>query len=96
LTGREALRRIDITGALLCVIATSCLLLGLTWGSSQTYAWASLPVGGMLFASVMLAFLFLLVERRALEPIFPLPLFRNQIFAADAVLALLVYMILLG
>jgi sugar phosphate permease len=50
----------------------------------------------MLFASVMLSFLFLLVERRALEPILPLHLFRNQIFAADAVLALLVYMILLG
>lgn len=96
LTEREALSRIDVTGALLCVVATSCLLLGLTWGSSQTYAWASPPVGGMLFASLIFSFLFLLVERRALEPILPLPLFRNQIFAADALLALLVYMILLG
>ena len=96
LIGREALRRIDVTGALLCAGATSCLLLGLTWGSSQTYAWTSLQVGGMLFASVMLSFLLLLTERRALEPILALRLFRNLIFAADAVLALLVYMILLG
>ncbi len=40
--------------------------------------------------------LFLLAERRALEPILPLRLFRNQIFAADAALVLLVSMILLG
>lgn len=93
---REALRRIDVTGALLCTIATTCLLLGLTWGSSQTYAWTSLQVGGILGASVILLCLFLLAERRAREPILPLYLFRNQIFAADAVLALLVYMILLG
>ncbi|MDQ2902333.1 MAG: MFS transporter [Chloroflexota bacterium] len=46
LTGREALRRIDVTGALLCAGATACLLLGLTWGSSQTYEWTSLQVGG--------------------------------------------------
>lgn len=94
LTGREALRRIDVTGALLCAGATACLLL--TWGSSQTYEWTSLQVGGMLAASVMLSCLFLLTERYALEPILPLHLFRNQIFAADAILALLVYMILLG
>ena len=96
LTGREALRRIDVAGALLCAVATACLLLGLTWGSSQTYEWTSLQVGGILFTSLILVSLFLLVERRALEPIFPLYLFRNQIFAADAALTLLVYMILLG
>ncbi|HEX4203854.1 MAG TPA: MDR family MFS transporter [Ktedonobacteraceae bacterium] len=95
-TRREALRRIDIAGSLLCTVVTTCLLLGLTWGSSQTYEWASPQVGGMLGASIMFSFLFLLIERHALEPILPLHLFRNQIFAADAVLALLVYMILLG
>ena len=95
-TGRQAIQRIDITGSLLCAGATTCLLLGLTWGSSQPSAWVSPQVGGILAASIMLGLLFLLVERRAREPILPLRLFRNQIFAADAVLALLVYMILLG
>jgi sugar phosphate permease len=51
---------------------------------------------GILAASVMLGLLFLLAEHRALEPILPLRLFCNQVFAADAALALLVYMILLG
>ena len=94
--GRAMLQRIDITGSLLCMGATTCLLLGLTWGSSQASAWASLQVEGVLVASVLLVALFLLIERRAYEPILPLQLFRNQIFAADAVLSLLVYMILLG
>lgn len=96
LTGRQALRSIDVSGALLCGVATTCLLLGLTWGSNQTYAWASSQIGGMLATAAISFLLFLLVEHRALEPIFPLHLFRNPIFAADAALALLVYMILLG
>src|SRR5262249_38059425 len=95
-TGRRPLQRIDFTGSLLCAGATTCLLLGLTWGSSLPSAWASPQVGGILAASVVLGLLFLLAERRALEPILPLRLFRNHIFAADAALALLVYMILLG
>jgi EmrB/QacA subfamily drug resistance transporter len=96
LTGWKALRRIDVLGSLLCAAATTCLLLGLTWGSSHTYDWFSPQVGGMLLAAVMLLFLFLLVERRALEPILPLHLFRNQIFAADALLSLLAYMIIVA
>ncbi len=94
--GRGILQRIDLIGSLLCVGATTCLLLGLTWGSSQISAWASPQVEAMLAAAVLLTLLFFFAERRALEPILPFHLFRNQIFAADAALALLVYMILLG
>jgi EmrB/QacA subfamily drug resistance transporter len=94
--GCGILQRIDIIGSLLCVGATTCLLLGLTWGSSQNATWASPQVGALLAASVLLALLFFFAERRAREPILPFHLFRNQIFAADAALALLVYMILLG
>ncbi len=94
--GLGTFQRIDITGSLLCMGATTCLLLGLTWGSSQPSAWISPQVGGILTAAIILALFFLLAESRAAEPILPLHLFRNQIFAADAALALLVYMILLG
>jgi EmrB/QacA subfamily drug resistance transporter len=96
LTDKGVLRRIDVTGALLSMVTTICLLLGLTWGSNQTYDWISPQVGGILLASMVSSLLFVLVERRALEPILPLHLFRNQIFAADSLLALLVYMILVG
>lgn len=96
LTGWNALRRIDVIGAFSSAVATICLLLGLTWGSNEVYAWNSVQVIGVLMTAVLFILLFLLVEQRAVEPLLPLNLFRNQIFAADALLSLLVYMILLG
>lgn len=96
LTGWAAVRRIDVTGALLCTLATTCLLVGLTWGSTQIDAWSTPQVVGILIAAGILALLFFLAEQRAVEPLLPLNFFRNQVFVADAALALLVYMILLG
>ncbi|HZR38876.1 MAG TPA: MDR family MFS transporter [Ktedonobacteraceae bacterium] len=96
LRGWDAIRRIDFTGALLSSVATVCLLLGLTWGSNQIYDWYSPQVIGILLAASVLTILFLLAERRAAEPILPLNLFRNRVFAADSALSLLVYMIILG
>jgi len=75
-SGWAAVRRIDFTGAVLAAAATICLLLGLTWGSDQTYAWSSLQVIGILVATGVL--------------------FRNQVFAASAVLSLLQLMVLVG
>src|SRR5438552_8457331 len=46
--GWASLRRIDILGALLCAAATIGLILGLTWGGAQIYAWSSPQVIGML------------------------------------------------
>ncbi|HEX6554657.1 MAG TPA: MFS transporter, partial [Ktedonobacteraceae bacterium] len=71
-TGWAAVRRIDALGALLCATATICLMLGLTWGSSQMFAWGSFPVLGVVGGGILLFALFLLVERRASEPILPL------------------------
>src|SRR2546423_5463259 len=86
-TGWAAVRRIDFLGALLASSATICLLLGLTWGGDQTYAWTSLQVMGTLGASGLLYVAFFIAERFASEPILPLDLFGNQVFAADALLA---------
>ena len=95
-SGWAAVRRIDFTGAVLAAAATICLLLGLTWGSDQTYAWSSLQVIGILVATGVLFVLFVVAERFAVEPILPLDLFRNQVFAASAVLSLLQLMVLVG
>jgi EmrB/QacA subfamily drug resistance transporter len=94
--GWAAVRRIDFPGALLASAATICLLLGLTWGGNQTYDWSSLPVVGTLAGAAVLYLAFFLAERFAAEPILPPDLFRNQVFAADAVLALTSGMVLLG
>jgi EmrB/QacA subfamily drug resistance transporter len=95
-TGWAAVRRIDFPGAVLSAAATICLLLGLTWGSNATYDWSSLQVIGILVAAVILYGAFLIVERYAVEPVLPLDLFRNRVFAAAALLSLLQLMVLVG
>ena len=95
-TGWAAIRRIDIPGAGLSAAATICLLLGLTWGSSGIYDWSSPQVIGVLIAAAMLFGTFLIVERVIVDPILPLDLFRNQVFAVAAFLSLLQLMVLAG
>lgn len=95
-TGWAAVRRIDFVGALLVAAATICLLLGLTWGGNQTYDWGSAQVIGVLVASGVLYVAFFIAERFASEPVLPLALFRNRVFAAASVLSLLQLMVLVG
>jgi EmrB/QacA subfamily drug resistance transporter len=93
--GWEALKRVDVLGALLASGATICLLLGLSWGSDQTYAWNSTQVVGTLVAAGVLYILFFVVERFAVEPLLPLKLFRLPVFSACVSMALFMGMILL-
>lgn len=85
--GWAAVIRIDFPGALTAAAATACLLLGLTWGGS-TYAWGSAQVVGILIAAGVLYLAFLITERFMKEPLLPLDLFRNQVFAASGFLAM--------
>jgi EmrB/QacA subfamily drug resistance transporter len=96
LTGWAAMRRIDLVGSLLVAAATICLLLGLTWGSDQSIGWHTPLVIAMLVAAGMLYICFFIAEQFAIEPILPLSLFRNRVFAADSTLSLLLGMILMG
>lgn len=85
--GWAAVRRIDFPGVLTAAAATICLLLALTWGGT-TYSWGSAQVVGLLIAAGVLYLVFLLAERVVREPLLPLALFRNQVFATSALLAL--------
>ncbi len=89
LRGWAAIRRIDFAGALTAAGATICLLLGLTWGGT-TYPWSDVHTVGILVAAGVLFVSFVVVEIFAKEPILPLKLFRNQVFAAGSMVALLV------
>ncbi|HKV57774.1 MAG TPA: MFS transporter [Ktedonobacteraceae bacterium] len=95
-TGWAAVRRIDFVGAILVGAATICLLLGLTWGGDQTYDWGSVQVIGILVASGVLYITFFIAERFVAEPVLPLALFRNRVFAAASLLSLLQLMVLVG
>ena len=94
--GLRSLKGIDFLGSLLCALATIGLMLGLTWGGDQIYAWGSAQVLGMLAAGLVLFGLFLLVERKANEPVLPLDLFRSRIFSVGASLSLLQMMVMMG
>jgi EmrB/QacA subfamily drug resistance transporter len=94
LHGWAAIRRIDFFGGITAATATILLLLGLTWGGAHTYAWDSPQVLGTLIGSGVLFILFFVAERLAVEPILPLDLFRNQVFAVGAILSLLIGMAL--
>ncbi len=94
--GWAAFRRIDFPGAILSATATVCLLLGLTWGSNGNYAWNSPQVIGILVVAAILFGAFVIAERFAVEPILPLDLFRNRVFAVAAFLSLTQLMVLVG
>ena len=81
-------RAIDYLGAALLVAAVVPLLLAFTWAGS-TYAWASPEIVGLFAAAGVLTALFIVAERRAVEPIMPLSLFGNDIFTVSTVASLL-------
>jgi EmrB/QacA subfamily drug resistance transporter len=92
--GWAAFSRIDYFGGITAAAATILLLLGLTWGGAHTYDWTSPQVMGTLIGSGVLFILFFVAERFAAEPILPMDLFRNQVFAVGSILSLLIGMAL--
>jgi hypothetical protein len=84
-------RELDFLGAGVFTAAISLLLVGLTYkgvvdpsiATGGTYDWATLPVGGLIAASILVGLLFLFVESRAKSPIVPLDLFRNRTYSVS-------------
>lgn len=77
--------RLDIGGALLAALFTTCALL-ITALAGKTVAWASWQIAGLSVTTVLALLAYLWVERRAAEPITPLSLFGNGIFVISAAL----------
>jgi EmrB/QacA subfamily drug resistance transporter len=73
---------IDYLGAAVLGVCVTCLLLACVWGGT-TYPWGSVPVIGTAAAGLAGVALFILVERRAVEPILPLALFRDRVFSVS-------------
>ncbi|GAA4200105.1 MDR family MFS transporter [Actinocatenispora rupis] len=87
--------RVDYLGAALLALGVGALVLITTWGGSQ-YAWGSTQIAGLGVVSVLALAGFVLVERKAAEPIVPLWLFRNRNFAVVSVLGFLVGFTMFG
>ena len=72
---------IDYLGTILLTLATTALVLFTSLGGT-TYRWGSAPIIALAVGGVALMILFLVVERRAAEPVIPLGLFTNRVFSA--------------
>ena len=87
--------RIDFTGMGLLAIASTCLVLVTTWGGT-TYDWDSLVIIGLITGFVVTAVAFVMVERRAAEPIMPLHLFKDRNFNLTTIAGLITGIAMFG
>lgn len=87
--------RIDALGMALLAAATTGIVLIATWGGSQ-YEWNSGEIIALAAGTVVASILFVLVERRASEPVLPLRLFADRNFVLATVAGLLVSVAMFG
>ena len=80
LPGQRSHLRIDWLGAVLLAVAITSLVIIASLGGSQ-FAWPSMTTAALAAGAVLLLVLFIMVERRAAEPILPLHIFANRNFA---------------
>jgi EmrB/QacA subfamily drug resistance transporter len=88
-------RVIDYLGTVLIALAATSLVLFTSLGGTS-YPWGSPFIIGLAVAGVFFSVLFLLAERRATEPIIPLPLFTNRVFAAASSIGFVVGFAMFG
>jgi EmrB/QacA subfamily drug resistance transporter len=92
--GEPPTRDLDYVGAVVFAVAVVFLLIGLT--NKQSADWDAFEVGGYLIISAVVGVVFLLIERRAAEPIVPLELFRNRNYAVTIAATFLVSIAFFG
>jgi EmrB/QacA subfamily drug resistance transporter len=88
-------RRIDYLGAGFLASALAAIVLLTTLGGTS-YAWDSPFIIGLGAGAVALLIAFVVVEHRAPEPVLPLRLFRNRVFAVTAGMGFVVGFALFG
>lgn len=79
---------IDYTGAVAMSIGLVALLLSFVWGGSQ-YEWGSWQIIGLFITAALAFSVFSLIERRAVEPILPLDLFKNRAMSVSVAVTFL-------
>lgn len=87
--------KVDVWGMLTLSAGTASLILVASWGGND-YEWTSPVIIGLSVATVVLAVLFVIAERRAVEPIIPPALFRDRNFNLTTAAGLLVGVTMFG
>jgi EmrB/QacA subfamily drug resistance transporter len=86
---------IDYAGAALISVGVAGLLLWVTFAGND-FAWASWQTAAMVGGSIVALVAAVAVEKRAAEPIIPLPLFRNRTLVLAVVASVAVGVALFG
>jgi EmrB/QacA subfamily drug resistance transporter len=92
---RRVKHRIDYAGGILLGVVATAVILVATWGGTE-YSWGSLPVVTLIAVAVVALVAFLMVEKRAAEPMLPLHVFRIRNFSLSMGLAFFVGLGLFG
>ena len=92
---RRVHHQIDYLGTAVLSLAVTSLIL-LTSLGGTTYPWRSAPIYILGVAGVLLIGLFVLVERRAAEPVLPLHLFKLRTFSVTSVVGFIVGFAMFG
>ena len=87
--------RVDVLGTVLLLVGTAALLVALLEGG-VLWEWASPVSIGLLVGAGIVLVAFVLVERRAAEPVLPLWVFRHRVVGAAMLTSLVVGVLLLG
>ena len=86
---------IDYLGTALLIASVTCLVLFTSLGGT-TYPWGSPGMIAFAVAGAVLLCVFILAERRAIEPVLPLHLFSNRGFSSTSVVGFIVGFAMFG
>ncbi|GAB3209312.1 MDR family MFS transporter [Marinactinospora thermotolerans] len=87
--------RLDVAGLVTMAIAVTSVVLFTSWGGTE-YEWDSPVIIGLGVAFVVAGAAFVLVERRAAEPIIPLHLFADRNFNLSTIAGLFIALAMFG
>ena len=94
-TATRARPVIDYIGTAVLSVALAALVLMVSVGGT-TFPWLSAEVIGLGVATVVALIIFVVVERRAVQPVLPPRLFSNSVFTSCGVVALLLGFAMFG
>ncbi|MFB7464208.1 MDR family MFS transporter [Streptomyces sp. NPDC056224] len=92
---RPSKHTIDYLGTFLIASVATCLVLVASLGGT-TWAWGSAQIIGLAVLGPVLLVAFVLVERKAAEPVLPLKLFRIRTFTLCSVISFIVGFAMFG
>jgi EmrB/QacA subfamily drug resistance transporter len=87
--------QLDVAGTTTLAVAVTALVLLVSWGGTRL-SWTSPAALGLAALTLASAVVFVLVERRAVEPVIPLQLFADRTFTAAVVAGLVMAVAMFG